>query len=324
VRHESGGARDSQRIRPYPSVAVRQGAVPAGRALDNSPRRQPWGSGFGSLEPRNGAKELASKILRLVPGLGALRSSFPRLTPCAIGFRSCGSGLSPIARAWSTFMSRAPYGGHGDAIDKTVALVIALLVQTQARKKRRTRLRTDRHPPVAQYCTDRPSGPPRRCRPRSAKPSRSSVNTSSVVTGRISPSAFRTRITCARYCSSGCRSRPSRACPRRPASLLFRRAVEVVVEVGEVVDGDFCPLCRRHGLPNGRQLSLQRSGGELHRIAGVRAVRASRHRSRTPSLFGNGIHLDLPHSVYAGVAFNSAARGPGKRRSPGLIRFSRG
>src|ERR1035441_6923703 len=38
--------------------------------------------------------------------------------------------------------------------------------------------------------------------------------------------------------------------PWGSASLLFRCAVEVVVEVGEAVGGDFCPFSGRHCLPN--------------------------------------------------------------------------
>src|SRR5271165_6313209 len=54
--------------------------------------------------------------------------------------------------------SMAAHGRHGDAVDKAVALVLALLVQTQARQKGRTRLRLDPHPPIAHYGPDRPSG----------------------------------------------------------------------------------------------------------------------------------------------------------------------
>jgi|HubBroStandDraft_2_1064218.scaffolds.fasta_scaffold1390112_2 hypothetical protein len=48
-----------------------------------------------------------------------------------------------------------------------------------------------------------------------------------------------------------------RACPQRPPSLLFRCAVEVMVDIGEVVSGDFRPLSGRHCPPNSRQLSLK-------------------------------------------------------------------
>jgi hypothetical protein len=84
---------------------------------------------------------------------------------------------------------------------------------------------------------------------------------------------------------------PSTACPRRSASLLFRSAVEVVVEVGEVVGGDSRPLSGRHCLPDGCQFSLQRAGGELRSVGRVRAVLPSRHLCGTPSLFGRGSHV---------------------------------
>jgi len=52
----------------------------------------------------------------------------------------------------------APHRRHGYAIHKAVALVIALFIQTQARQKLLTRLRMNRHAPVVQNPTDRPSG----------------------------------------------------------------------------------------------------------------------------------------------------------------------
>ena len=63
-----------------------------------------------------------------------------------------------------------------------------------------------------------------------------------------------------------------------------------MVEVGEVVGGDFRPFSGRHCLSNGCQLSLQRAGGEIRSIARVRAVLPSRHLG-TPSLFGRGSQL---------------------------------
>jgi hypothetical protein len=67
--------------------------------------------------------------------------------------------------------------------------------------------------------------------------------------------------------------------------------VEVVVEVGEVVGGNFRPLPGRNRLPNSRQLSLQRTGSELRRNARIRAVLPSRHRWGRASSFGRGSQL---------------------------------
>ena len=52
----------------------------------------------------------------------------------------------------------ATHRRHGYAVHKAVALVIALLIQTQARQEGFTRLRMNRHAPAVQNPTDRPSG----------------------------------------------------------------------------------------------------------------------------------------------------------------------
>jgi hypothetical protein len=49
--------------------------------------------------------------------------------------------------------SVAPHGRHRDAVDQTVTLVIAFLVQTQARQKRRARLRMNRRAAVSERTT---------------------------------------------------------------------------------------------------------------------------------------------------------------------------
>ncbi len=64
-----------------------------------------------------------------------------------------------------------------------------------------------------------------------------------------------------------------------------------MVDIGEVVGGDFRPLSRRHCPPNGRQLSLQRAGREFRRNARVGAVLPSRRFWGAPSLLGSGRQL---------------------------------
>src|ERR1019366_5319353 len=83
-------------------------------------------------------------------------------------------------------------------------------------------------------------------RPRRVKLSRSSVSTSSVVTVRTSPSPAGRGLPVRGTDRVDEVLHPSKACPRRPASPLFRCTVEVVVEVSEVVGGDSCPLSSRH------------------------------------------------------------------------------
>ena len=51
----------------------------------------------------------------------------------------------------------ATHRRHGDAVHKTIALVIALLIQTQACQKGFPRLRMNRHPRIVQDYTDRAS-----------------------------------------------------------------------------------------------------------------------------------------------------------------------
>lgn len=132
----------------------------------------------------------------------------------------------------------ASHGRHGDAVHKAVALVIALLMQTQGRQKGFARLRMNRHPPVVHDSAEHPSD---RFPQMPAALSQAVKKFGEHLVGRNQAPPERGLL--ARGIDRVDEvPHPSRACARRPASLLFRCTVEVVVEISEVVAGDFRPL----------------------------------------------------------------------------------
>ena len=161
--------------------------------------------------------------------------------------------------------SMAAHSRHGYAVYEAVTFVITLLVPTQARQKGFARLlRPDRHARIVQDLSDGADG---RLAQMVAAAGQSIQKLGQDFIGRDKTYFFRVPY------GHGVQARdtdradevppPSTACPRRPASLLLWRAVEVLVKIREVVRGDLRPLSGRNGPPNSRKLGLQRAGGEF-------------------------------------------------------------
>jgi hypothetical protein len=100
--------------------------------------------------------------------------------------------------------------------------------------------------------------------------------------------------------------RPNTGYPRRPASLLFRCAVEIMVEIREIVDGNLRPIPGRYRPANSRKLAFQRAGSELLSSSRFRTFPCS-GRSATPSS-GRSSRHGVPVAIISWYAVHPAGR----------------